>query len=404
MYGSSLASGFPLRLRFVPDEGSSAPHARHPSPPVRGSHGCIGLIINNYLIREICRPFMAILGILVALFGSYSAAGFLSDAVNGLVPIETIAELIALKVLISLEVLIPISLYISVVLAFGKLYGDSEFIAMFALRITPNRVTAAVLMLAGGLAAFVACLSLIVRPLAYDQLHILSKRAELSLNVSAMGAGTFYVGQHGKRAIFLAHRQGPGTPAEDVFVQRWSEDKIEIIHARVAYPLEETAPGQSSEIYLSDAHIYDIGRHDADPDRILTAKGIVVNPDAQDRTPPEYSSLAASSWSLAGSGAPTDVAELQWRFSTPISTLLLGLLGIPLSRSKPRQGRFQRFGTAILVYSAYYLLCTSARTWVQHGAIGGFPGIWWAPGLLALLLVVTLFAPNLGFRLRRARA
>ncbi len=362
------------------------------------------MIINNYLIREISRPLGAILGILVALFGSYSAAGFLSDAVNGLIPIETIAELIALKVLISLEVLIPISLYISVVLAFGKLYGDSEFTAMFALRITPTRVMRAVFMLAGGLAVLVAFLSLVVRPLAYEKLHLLSKRAELSLNVSAMGAGTFYVGQHGKRAIFLAHREGPGSPAQDVFVQRWHEDHIEIIHARLAYPLEQATPDTGSEIYLSDAHIYEIGHTDDHPDRILTAKGIVVHPDSRDQAPPEYSSVAAGSLALAASDTPADIAELQWRFSTPLSTLLLGLLGIPLSRSKPRQGKYQRFGTAILIYSGYYLLCTSARTWVQHGAIDRFPGIWWAPALLALLLCVTLFGPDLGFRFRRGRA
>jgi lipopolysaccharide export system permease protein len=105
------------------------------------------LIINWYLIREISKPLAAILGIFVTLFASYSADGFLSDAVNGLLPTDTIAELIGLKVLISLEVLIPISLYISVVLSFGKLYRDSEFTAMFALRVTPARVMGAVLAL-----------------------------------------------------------------------------------------------------------------------------------------------------------------------------------------------------------------------------------------------------------------
>ena len=70
-----------------------------------------------------------ILSVLVILFASYSASRLLSDAVNGLMPADTIAALIALKVFISLEVLIPVSLYISVVLAFGRIYSDSEFTA-----------------------------------------------------------------------------------------------------------------------------------------------------------------------------------------------------------------------------------------------------------------------------------
>ena len=36
---------------------------------------------------------------------------------------------------------------------------------------------------------------------------------------------------------------------------------------------------------------------------------------------------------------PEDIAELQWRLSTPLSTLLLALLGVLLSRTTPRQGK-----------------------------------------------------------------
>jgi len=358
------------------------------------------MIINRYLIGEISKPLAVILGILIALFGSYSAAGFLSDAVNGLVPIDTVAEMIALKALISLEVLIPISLYISVVLAFGRLYGDSEFTAMFALHVTPARVMRAVLILSGALALVVAALSLIARPWAYEKLHELSKLAERTLDVDAMEAGTFYVGQHGNRVIFLSHRDGPESPAQDVFIKLQRSDRTEIIRAHLAYPL----PHSGSQVYLSDAHIYTLDHDDEKADRVLTATGIVVNPNSPDDTPPEYSSVAVSSAELARSDSARDIAELQWRLSTPLSTLLLGLLGIPLSRGKPRQNKYEKFGTAILIYSTYYLLCTSARTWVQHGLVGVFPGIWWAPAMLALLLLTFVFGPGLGARFRRRQA
>jgi lipopolysaccharide export system permease protein len=365
---------------------------------------CTSLIIYRYLIREISKPLTIILGILIGLFASYSAAGFLSDAVSGLLPIDTVAEMIGLKALISLEVLIPVSLYISVVLSFGRLYGDSEFTAMFALRVTPARVMGAVLTLSGSLALFVAGLSLVTRPWAYEKLHELSKRAEVTLDVTGMEAGTFYVSQHGNRVIFLSHRDGPASPAQDVFVQLWHNDRTEIVHARLAYPLSQTTPNSGSEIYLSDAHIYEIGHDDEQIDRAMTAQGIIVDPNRRDDTPPEYSSVAASSAHLAVSGSAADIAELQWRLSTPLSTLLLGMLGIPLSRAKPRQSKYEKFGTAILIYSGYYLLCTSARTWVQHGVVAEFPGIWWAPTILALFLLITAVGPSLTFKFRRGRA
>ena len=62
---------------------------------------------------------------------SFGAADFLSNAVNALLPAHMVVQLVGLRTVIALEVLIPISLYLAVVMAFGRLYSDSEVAAMF---------------------------------------------------------------------------------------------------------------------------------------------------------------------------------------------------------------------------------------------------------------------------------
>ena len=98
------------------------------------------MIITRYLLREILWPFAIVLGVLAVLFTSFGAASFLSDAVNGLLPTDMIVQVIGLRTLIALEMLIPISLYLSVVMALGRLYVDSEITALFALGLTPARL------------------------------------------------------------------------------------------------------------------------------------------------------------------------------------------------------------------------------------------------------------------------
>ena len=394
-----LHSGPAPCFSYENDPSGSAPASPRGGPAA--DRRCPPLTINQYLIRSICAPLVAILSVLVALFASYSGAGFLSDAINGLLPADTIAELIALKVLISLEVLIPISLYISVLLSFSRLYVDSEFTAMHALGVTPAKVMLAVLTVSGYLAVVVAGVSLLARPWAYRQLHALSKRAETMIDVDTMTAGTFYIGQQGKRVIFLTQRDGPGAPAQDVFVQVRYSDHTEIIFARHAYPLGQTTSGGGKEVVLDDTHIYEIGDDKGPPDQVLSAQSFVVNPSPAGKPAPDESAVAASTLHLAASDTPADIAEFQWRLSTPLSTLLLGMLGVPLSRVRPRQGKYSKFGMGVLIYSGYYLLCTSARTWVQHGVVAGFPGIWWAPVLLSLVLVAAIYAPRLEFRFGR---
>ena len=352
------------------------------------------MIIERYLFRELAKPLAMILGILVALFASYSAARFLGDAVNGLLPGNVIVELTALKVLVALEVLIPASLYASVILSFGRLYGESEFAAMFALRVTPAMLMRAVLILSTGLALMVGGLSLFVRPWANGRLHMLSGQAGALLDVGAMEAGSFYLGHDGRQVIYITRRDGPDAPGREVFIKLRRPDGTEIISARLAYPLRRS-PGGRSELFLRNAHIYKTDRANGQPDQVIEAEGITLSPDSRATLPRDDSAIVTSSRRLARSRTSEDVAELQWRLSTPVSTLLLGMLGVPLSRRNPRRGRQGGFLTAILIYFGYYLLFTSARTWVQHGVVAGFPGIWWVPALLSLLVAATLYRPGL---------
>ena len=80
---------------------------------------------------------------------------------------------------------------------------------------------------------------------------------------------------------------------------------------------------------------------------------------------------------MLGSCEPADIAELQWRISTPLSALVLMVLAVPLARLRPRQGRFGTIGIAILAYFLYSQLLAAARTWVENGVVPAFVGIWW---------------------------
>jgi lipopolysaccharide export system permease protein len=102
-----------------------------------------------------------------------------------------------------------------------------------------------------------------------------------------------------------------------------------------------------------------------------------------------YKTKSSNIFELAQSTSLNDVAEFQWRLSTPVSALLLALLAIPMSRSRPRQGRYARMLGALVIYAVYFNLLDVSRTWVEQGTA---KAIWWAPGLLALL-VLALYLP-----------
>jgi len=94
---------------------------------------------------------------------------------------------------------------------------------------------------------------------------------------------------------------------------------------------------------------------------------------------------------LLRSNQLSDIAELHWRLSTPITALVLMLIAVPLSRLRPRQGRFGRIGLAILAYFLYSQLLVAARTWIESGALPDFVGLWWVHAI-ALCVAFWLLA------------
>jgi lipopolysaccharide export system permease protein len=62
--------------------------------------------------------------------------------------------------------------------------------------------------------------------------------------------------------------------------------------------------------------------------------------------------------------------------------LVLTLLAVPMSRLRPRQGRYARVGFAIVVYMIYANLLSAAKVWVEKGQLPPAIGVWWVHLLL----------------------
>ena len=83
------------------------------------------------------------------------------------------------------------------------------------------------------------------------------------------------------------------------------------------------------------------------------------------------------------------VAEYQWRLTTPVATLLLALLAVPLARAGPRQSRFGMLAVALAAYLLIFVASGMVRNWIENGAMPPFPGLL-AAYLPALLLALWL--------------
>jgi lipopolysaccharide export system permease protein len=347
------------------------------------------LIIDRYIIREISKPMAAICAVLIAIFGSYSAAQYLADAVSGLFPPGALLLMLVLRIAIALEVLLPTTLYLSVVIALGRMHRDSEMIALSSCGVGTSRVLKSVFYFALAIAILVAGLSIYVRPWAFKEVYRLQANAKNDFDITRMEAGNFYEIKSDHLVIFAEKVDQKADRAEGVFFRSQDGQNLEVIFAKQVYQRTEAEHGRRV-LLLQDGYLYEFPRS-GEEGKITQFQRVTYLISPNESISLRYKRKAASTVHLLRSNKPKDVAELQWRISTPLSTLLLALLGVPLSRTTPRQGKYVKVVAAVLIFAAYYNITIVAKNWIEKGVLNAVPGIWWVQVSLAGLILVLLW-------------
>ncbi|MFO1430585.1 MAG: LPS export ABC transporter permease LptF [Candidatus Competibacteraceae bacterium] len=353
------------------------------------------MIIDRYLSREISKPMLAIGFILIIIFVGAGTAQFLADANAGMLWISEVVKLILLRNLISLELMLPIALYLGIVAGLGRLYTDSEITALHAAGISEARLIWPVLGLSLLCALLVGYLSLVARPWAYQNSYRIQAEAAIRFNLDDVEAGRFYQSADASRTIFVDKIDRDTDQLEGFFMTDAKDDRTQVTYADRAYQQHNPADTQPVWILLH-GHIYMIDKKGT-KDVVISYDRMEMRLDIE-KPSQEYKRKAASSLTLADSSDSRDIAELQWRLSRPVATILLGLLGVPMSRATPRQGKYVKILLAIVVFILYYYLSAMAMTWVDKGKVGAFPGLWWVDALMAGLVLLLLILRNWRFR------
>lgn len=158
-------------------------------------------LIERYIMVATQRLVMTIIGFLIFIFASYSTQRYLTDAANGTLALQSVMYIVFYKILIALEMLLPVGLYVSVAVALGQLYNDSEITAVLASGISPLRIYKAIMFLAIPLGILVTLLSMYARPWAYSQIFLLKQQAQSELDVSHLQEKKFNLNDSGRMIL-----------------------------------------------------------------------------------------------------------------------------------------------------------------------------------------------------------
>ncbi|MDA0679201.1 MAG: LPS export ABC transporter permease LptF [Proteobacteria bacterium] len=348
-------------------------------------------ILDRYIFREIAQSWLAVTMVLLAILLTNQFARVLGDVAKDKLPKEAIFQIIGLTALQYLTILVPIGLFLSIMLALGRLYRDSEMPAMMACGVGPIDIYRPLSWLLIPLALAVGWLSTDVSPMALSEIERIGLEARRQADLSSIEPGRFTSDSRQGSVVYAENISEDGA-IENVFLQRRTDNGVEVVIAERGEQVESDDPNTRFFV-LHDGRRYEGVPGTADFRVMEFAEhGIPYRlPDMED---PNLEPRAMRTADLIASTAILELAELHWRIGIPLATIILAMLAVPLSRSQPRQGRYGRLAIGLLVFIIYFNLLSAGKAWLEQEVVPVQLGLWWVHGLMFSAALTLLALQN----------
>ena len=341
--------------------------------------------------------WLAVTALLLVLLLTNQLAKVLQRAAENQFPKSVVLELIWLGSLTNLTVIVPVGLLLGVVLAYGRLYHDSEMAAALACGVGRSTLYGPVTILTVGITIVMAFLTLFVEPDAIARSISLRKMALQAGQFAPIVPGRFRTFGGSDAVVYAEGADKDGT-LTNVFVERTRDGTVEVALAQRAR--HAVGPdGMTHTITLYDGARFE-GIPGSGKFRMMRFTENTIPVEVPKLSDSVTTLEAEPTSALLASHDREKRAELHWRMAIPVMCIVLTLLAVPLSRLRPREGRYARFLHAVLIYFVYSTLLSAAKVWIARGTVPEPIGLWWVHLVVMALALLYIFGPGMIARLR----
>lgn len=356
------------------------------------------MIIFRYLRKETYLTVFTVTMVLLLIFLCNQFVRFLGRAAAGKMGASAVFKIMALQVPYLLGLLLPVGLFLGILLAYGRLYVDSEMTVLSACGFSKKSLVFCSLRFSVLIMLVVGLLVLWVNPqlMAY-QLRLKTTSPAESILETAM-PGRFQMMPGGKQVYYVEDISRDRKKINHIFVAEQEKAKDtpgssdghvwNVLFAQAGYELNENG----DTFMVAEKGFRYFGTPGERDFQVVKFERYGLRLDNQ--VPAIHKPYLAMSNRQLWDNRDTNKhawPELQWRIIMPLSVPILALLAVPFSHVRPRQGRYAKLLPAILVYTVYANMMFVARGWIESKALNPIVGLWWLPLLLLLLALWMLF-------------
>ncbi|MEM7304229.1 MAG: LPS export ABC transporter permease LptF [Pseudomonadota bacterium] len=339
--------------------------------------------MSKYIARDVLTAIASVAIVLLLIILGKLFIQLLGKVLDGSISVDMLGTVLLLGLIRYLVILLPFSFFMAIIMVLSRMYKDSEVNAAKAGGAGQTVFIQAVMMVGVPILIILYFLVSYVSPWASRLSATIESVSQQSMVLGQLSPGKFFELENTGWVVYASAQDRKSKTLENVFMQREEDGKLIVETAKSAridsednktqtFVLEngrvlEGIPGQSNY------SISDYGEHRLYPPQTdFTRKA--------DRE--EYQNIHV----LWRSSDPEYSAELWQRLSILISTVLLMLLAIPLSKVQPNSSRFARMGLAAMIYVLYLNLVVVSCSWINRGETFGYVSLFLVHALVVLII------------------
>ena len=360
--------------------------------------------LDRYLLREMVLPL--VLGLVVLTFLLQVQPFMLQSQLllaKG-VPWTTILSALYMLLPQALSVTIPMAVLLGILVGFGRLAADREFVAMQACGVSVIRLLRPVVLVAAIGTAATAYETIVALPdanLKFREIAYGVVAQELESDVKPQ---VFF--QNFPNHVIYVRDLPPGGGWRDVFVAETNGPKTQVYFAREGRVVLDHDK-HLVQLQLTDGTSYTTDVADRERSDSTEFQSFSVNLDPASVFPPPpakgapemtFAELRADIKFAQDHGDPAyiDRFMVQEKFALPATCLILALIGLALGTSNRKDGKLASFVLGFGVILIYYILLYGARAFATGGKI--------TPELAPWIPVVVMGAAGVAMMAWRVRA
>ena len=352
-------------------------------------------IISRYLLKNLLIFLVAIFFIIALIIFGNQFVLTVQESIEHGIPFQELMPIIGFNMLRDVPFIFSLSFFLAIVISISQMYKSSEAVVMnsvgvgdksFIYFIQPIVILSFIL---------VFILSIYVVPWAKQQTSYAEDETINASEFSFITEGRFESFKNGEIIFYASESSSIDTVRdqnmEEIFIYISSKESPVIVLANEATKYTDSK-NQSIYLRLKDGvryeglpsnlnvNILDFDQYDLE----------IVSGEVQKKLSNFSKIEEKTSINLLADGGVLAKAEMQWRFSQPLSILILSVIGVLLGKTSPRTGKGLNLLIGIVIFMLYNNGLLVAKSSIENGLLSPIIGMW-CIHVIAILFLILLY-------------